>query len=250
MRGALVLILDTLFSAGLIWYLLSESNIGAGDVILLYCLENFYMIAAFAVLGLPIFYFFRTRIRNRSSSPDDVPFHKFYGSVLLMTLGFLIFGTLIIVILDEICIGFFIEYFKSSGYHIPSLEILDTEELFFQDGPREAMSDYFLVSTEYLLVFFGVRYFIELVMLYIHSGSFHKFNISDFQFKGVYYIAAHAFTGPVIALFCMLVVVILTAIFGTQGWIIFGVLISFKVLTGLVMWGMITLIDSTSEENN
>jgi hypothetical protein len=238
-----VVLFDLLFAIGFALYLVYQSKADPGDIALLWALENYYMMGGyvlFAITVLPVLRYFRIKSRNANQleikGQDDKRWYTFLFEILVLVGLVIAIGGFIIVILDEIMIGFFIEYLKANGYYFESLEILDSDSLFFEDRKMRQMSSLFNFDKNELFLIFGIRYFIELVVLYVSNGRFIRYSAEDFRMKGTYLIAVHAFTGPVIALFAMLVLVILTLFFQPQAWIVIVALVIFKLCTTLVLW--------------
>ena len=83
-----------------------------------------------------------------------------------------------------------------------------------------------------VVLILGGRYLIELIYNLFHNKLYLKDESAEMN--GVLKIAAHAILGPVTLLISLIGMVILTAIFGQQTWIVIVMLIVFRLLFNVI----------------
>lgn len=247
---------DLFYMTALGLYIVFQSNTDPGDIIFLYVFENVYMIVGLIFFVLTVLPFFRLirvkhlRLSGKTLSENDKSsFLNFYGYLLLFSAVILVVGGLIVVLLDQIAIEFLVEYLGDNGYSFQSIEILSKDYLFFEKEVFEPMSRLLNLDYGLLLLIIGGRYFLELVLNYASNKNFLKVESMTLIYNGIGNILAHVLIGPILVLICMIVLVIFTAIFGTQEWIVIAAVISFRLLSNALYWAFSSNITEEQDDH-
>lgn len=211
----------------------SKGNSDPGNVIFLFVFENLIMLLSFAVF-YPLFntwHSFYVRKESFSSSTFKPKFEfilvKFCTSLVYLA-GIFGLSFVFILFLNQLTIELLVAYLKDNSYNFKSIEILAGGGMFFE---KEVVGELkALFGQNYFLFFliFGIKYFIELI-LNLFSSNDLKSNKS-LTFNGFIPIASKIILGPISIFIACIILVILSAIFGSQIWIVFLTLALFRLL--------------------
>ncbi len=230
---------DLFFFAGFVYYLIFHVNLDPGDVVIIYVFENIFMLAGYVCFSFIFMPWAKTYYKKRVSKVErfqEKSFFKTYLSELvtntmLICVG-LVIGAIFIVLFDQILIEFAVGYFTDNGFVFKSLQILGQEGLFFQPTIINPLMEHLQIDLVVLFLIIGTRYFIEFT-IDLFAGQKHK-TLSG-GFKGMFAVASHVLFGPIVMLFCMLLLVLLSSIWGPQSWMVALILILFRLGVQFVM---------------
>ena len=220
----------------LIWF----GDTDPGDVVFLFVFENVIMMLAFAVFFIifsPVTTLLREKHKSMLENSEKFRFGigKFFSNMgvsLIYLVVYLAFYAIGIIILDQIMVEFMVGYFDDNNYTFESLKILGKGGVFIEASVTEPMQQLIGLNVGVVVLILGGRYLIELIYNLFHNKLYLKDESAEMN--GVLKIAAHAILGPVTLLISLIGMVILTAIFGQQTWIVIVMLIVFRLLFNVI----------------
>ena len=210
------------------------SNFGKtdpGEFIFLLAYENLLMLFVFCLFGI-IAYPLHKKFLNNKLPELESP--KLKGSdffaILIGLSIFFVFGFFILLFLNQLTIELIIAYLGDNGYHFASMDVLNSNKVFWE--LREDFEMIFHKNFSTIILFFGGRYLLLLLLNLIFHPNF-KSN-ANLSILGIYRLISNAILAPISMFIAMILLVILTAIFGNVAWIVLFCLAFFKLIYSIL----------------
>lgn len=238
-KNRLVILFDLIVFTVVVALLFKYSDANPGDWVFLFVFENVIMMFSFAIFFL-IFSPVTTLLRQKHfgvklGEKNHLSVKGFFNllgvSVLFLAL-YLAGYALVIVILDQIMVELVVGFFSDNDYTFESLKILGEGGVFFEAPVVDQMQELIGINLNWLFVILGARYFIEMTIDLFRERKFLEEEESELM--GVFKIIGHAVLGPISLFIAFVPMVILTAIYGPQPWIVILTLILFRLLFNLL----------------
>jgi hypothetical protein len=219
--------IESLSFIALCFYFFKDGNSDPGDVLFLFIYESSIMLVSYAIF----FLIFNTWLQLKQKAFQAKQIAAFIQSFLtsLFGLGGLLLVSFIgILFLNQLTLELLIGYLQDNEYEFKTIQVLSESGLYLESETRQAMEQVMGKKYSFFFYFIGFKYLIVLIVDFF-SRTDLKTN-SFASFSGLKETAIQIVISPISMFLACILLVILTAIWGTQYWIVFACLISFRLL--------------------